>query len=315
MAIKPSLAKYVPEDIPGAQVVNLVSGTPYNIESITRFSKIPGEYLVTLLSFGLMSHANVTFYTDTDGFTRVIDSETYGCYHLDKDEEVFVPAKSTMYLKLLSDANVNNYPIRYLVRVSKPSVLEKLLYGVALSNDDIPLNNRYSLANRILTNNLPIYKPMLVSRKQISRKITATGGDNPQIGETLTVPKNRYIILDEIAVDGYESGVTDNSIVIDRDLDDDYVSLNCYAMPPFVTGVTPNIPLSYSMKLGIPATDKISIYLENGSNVTNWRVRFKYSTYVLTVPKKIKWGITLTSEEEKIASDNDLYNKVKAGLA
>jgi len=315
MTIRPSLAKYVPEDIPGAQVVDLVSGTPYNIESITRFSKIPGEYIVTLLSFGLMSHANVTFYTDTDGFTRVIDSETYGCYHLDKDEEVFVPAKSTMYLKLLSDADVNNYPIRYLIRVSKPSVLEKLLYGVALTDKDTPLNNKFELRDRILRNDIPIYKPMLVSRKQITRKITALADVNPQIGETLTVPKNRYIVLDEIAVDGFEAGVTDNSIVIDRDLDDDYVSLNCYAMPPFITGVLPDIPLSYSMKMGIPVTDKISISLENGSNVTDWRVRFKYSTYVLTIPEKIKWGLGLTDDEATIATANDLYDKVKAGLA
>ena len=315
MAIRPSLAKYVPEDIPGAQAVDLVSGIPYNIESITRFSKIPGEYIVTLLSFGLRSHANVTFYTDADGFTRVIDSETYGCYHLDKDEEVFVPAKSTMYLKLLSDAGVSDYPIRYLVRVSKPSVIEKILYGITLTDRDTPLNNMFNLRDRILRNDIPIYKPMLVSRKQITRKITATAADNPQIGETLTVPKNRYIVLDEIAVDGYETAVTDNFIVVDRDLDDDYVKLNCYAMPPFITGVLPDIPLSHSMKMGIPAVDKMSIYLENGSNVTDWRVRYKYSTYVLTVPDKIKWGLGLTDDEEALASANDLYNKVKAGLA
>ena len=315
MAIRPSLAKYVPEDIPGAQVVDLVDGTPYDIESITRFSKIPGEYIVTLLSFGLRSHANVTFYTNADGFTRVIDSETYGCYHLDSDEEVFVPAVSTMYLKLLSDADVNDYPIRYLIRVSKPSVLEKLLYGIVLTDKDTPLNNKFELSNRILSNDLPTHKPMLVSRKQITRKMTATAADNPQIGETLTVPKNRYIVLDEIAVDGFETGVTDNSIVIDRDLDDDYVSLNCYAMPPFVTGILPDIPLSYPMKMGIPAVDKLSVYLENGSDVTDWRVRFKYSTYVLTIPKKIKWGLGLTDDEETIATANDLYDKVKAGLA
>jgi len=315
MSIRPSLARYVPEDIPGAQVANLVSGVPYDIESIARFSKVPGEYIVTLLSFGLMSHANVTFYTNKDGFTRVIDSETYGCYHLDKDEEVFVPAKSTMHLKLLSDADVNDYPIRYLIRVSKPSVLEKLLYGITLTDKDTPLNNKFELRDRILRNDIPVYKPMLVSRKQITRKITALADVNPQIGETITVPKNRYIILDEIAVDGFETGVTDNSIVIDRDLDDDYVSLNCYAMPPFVTGVLPDIPLSYSMKMCIPATDKIAITLENGSGVNNWRVRFKYSTYVLTVPEKIKWGISLTDDEERIAVANDLYDRVKAGLA
>jgi len=315
MTIRPSLARYVPEDIPGASVVDLVSGTPYSVESIARFSKIPGEYLVTLLSFGFLASDNVTFYTDTDGAFRTIDSETYGCYHLDKDESVFIPAKSTMYLKLLSDANISDYPIRYLIRVSKPSIIEKLLYGVPLTDKDTPLNNKFKLRDRILSGNIHITKPMLVSRKQIARNITADADGNPQIGETITVPKNRYIVLDEIAVDGYETAVTDNFIVVNRDLDDEYIKLNCFAMPPFITGVLPNIPLSHSMKMSIPAVDKLSVYLENGSGVTNWRVRFKYSTYVLTIPEKIRWGIGLTSDEETIASANDLFNKVKAGLA
>lgn len=314
MAVRPSLAKYFPEDIPGAQVVNLVTGTPYSIESITRFSKIPGEFLVTLLSFGLSANANVTFYTHADNYERIIDAETYGCYHLDRDEDVFIPAKSTLYLKLLSDAGVSDYPIRYLIRVSKPSVLDKILYGITLTDNDNSINNMYKLGDRILRNDIPVHRPMLVSRKEIARKVTASAGIQ-QIGETITVPKNRFIVLDEIAVDGYESAVTDNTIVVDRDLDTSYISLNCYAMPPFVTGVTPNIPLSNAMRIGIPAVDKLSVYLDNDSSVTNWRVRFKYSTYVLTIPDKIRWGIGLTSKEDDIAKRNDLANKVKAGLA
>lgn len=314
MAVRPSLAKYFPEDIPGSQVVDLVSGTPYSIESITRFSKIPGEYLVTLLSFGLSANANVTFYTNADAYERIIDAETYGCYHLDNEEDVFIPAKSTLYLKLLSDAGVSDYPIRYLIRVSKPSVLDKILYGITLTDNDNSINNMYKLGDRILRNDIPVHRPMLVSRKEIARKVTASAGIQ-QIGETITVPKNRFIVLDEIAVDGYESAVTDNTIVVDRDLDTSYISLNCYSMPPFVTGVTPNIPLSNAMRIGIPAVDKLSVYLDNDSSVTNWRVRFKYSTYVLTIPDKIRWGIGLTSKEDDIAKRNDLANKVKAGLA
>lgn len=315
MAIRPSLARYTPEDIPGASVVNLVANTPYSVESILRFSKIPGEYIVTLISFSIAGRTDVSFYVNTDGTFRTIDSQTYACHTLDKDEDVFLTAKSTMDLNLLATAGVSDFPIRYLIRVSKTSVIDKLLYGIQLSDADIPLNNMFNLGNRILSGDIPIYHPALVSRKQISRTITAAGGNNPQVGETITVPKNRYIVLDEIAVDGYQTAVTDNYIVVDRDLDEEYVKLNCYALPPFITGVLPDIPLSNPLKLRIPALDKISIYLENGSGVTNFRVRFKYSTYVLTIPDKIRWGIALTPEEESIAKTNDLNNKVRAGLA
>lgn len=320
MAVKPSLAKYFPEDIPGSQVVNLVANTPYSIESIARFSKLPGEFLVTLLSFGLSANNTVTFYTNADVYERIIDAETYGCYHLDKDENVFIPARSTLYLKLLSSAIVNNYPIRYLIRITKPSVLDKILHGVPLTDKDKAINNMYEVRNRIKRNDVPVHRPMLVSRKQVARSITAGGGDNPQIGGTITVPKNRYIVLDEVAVDGYEAAVTNNFIVVDRDDDDEYIKLNCHAMPPFVYNTvaatwTPDIPLSYPMRLGIPAVDKLSVYLENGGAVTNWRARFKYSTYVLTIPDKIRWGLGLSPEESSIAKEHDLENKVKAGLA
>jgi hypothetical protein len=314
MPIRPSLARYTPEEIPGAKAVDLVTGVPYSVESIARFSKIPGEYLVTLICFSLEGRTTVSFYVNTDGVFRTIDSQTYACHTLDKDEDIFVPAKSTMDLNLLSTANITGYPIRYLVRVSKTSIIDKLLYGISLSDVDIPLNEKFKLGNRIVSGDIPTYNPALVSRRQISRTITAAGGASTQIGETITVPKNRYIVLDEIAVDGYQSGVTDNYIIIDRDLDDNYVSLNCYALPPFVTGILPNIPLSNPFKMRIPALDKLSIYLENGSPVTNFRIRYKYSTYVLTIPEKILWGVTLTADEVVIAKENDLENKVKAGL-
>lgn len=319
MSVKPSLVVCPPEDIPGAAVVNLELGVPYPVEAISRFSKIPGDYVVSLLSFSLAGTTGISFYVNTDGTFRIIDSQSYACYNLNQDEEVYVSAKTTLALSLLSDAIVPNVPIRYLIRVSKPSVIEKILLGIKLTDKDTPLNNKFELDDMLKSGYVPKWTPLLIGRKQIARTITALADANPQIGETITVPKNRYVVLDEIAVDGYEAGVTDNFIVVDRDLDDDYVRLNCYAMPPFmyntVAGTwTPDIPLSHPMRFGIPALDKLSIHLENGGNVTDWRARYKYSIYVLTIPDKIRWGIALTPDEETIASNKDLFDKTKAGL-
>jgi hypothetical protein len=318
MAINPTKALYCPETIPGARVLNLAANTPYAVESISRFSKVPGEYLVRLRTFGLGNDTTVTFYTNTDGTFRIIDSQSYACYSLARDEDVFVDAKTTLGLSLLASGIVNNYPIRYTVEVIKPSVLDKLLYGISLNENDLPINNMFSLGDMIKAGEYPFRTPLLVSRRQVARTITAAASTQ-QIGETIDVPKDRYIVLDEIVVDGYEAGVTDNFIRVDRDLDESYVSLNCYAMPPFVYGtvpgtLTPDISLSYPMKIGIPAVDKISVYLVSGSGVTDWRVRYKYSIYVMTVADKIRWNLPLTSKDEDIAKKRDLYNKVKAGL-
>ena len=318
MAIKPTLANYYPEVIPGTGVVNLVGGIPYPVESISRFSKVPGEYLVALVSFGIAGDTRVNFYTNADSGLKELDAQSFACYHLNSDDDVFIPAKSTLALRLLSTVNIANFPIRYAVKVIKPSVIEKLLYGIPLGDADTPINNMFGLGDMVLSGDVPAIKPILVKHREIARTMTAVAGTQ-QIGETITVPKNRYVILDEIAVDGYEAGVTDNFIVVDRDLDDEYVKLNCYAMPPFVYNtaagdLTPDIPLSYPMKMGIPAIDKLTVYLENGSPVADWRVRYKYSVYVLTIPDKIRWGIGLTPSEESIAISGDLHSKVKAGL-
>ncbi|GAG68413.1 unnamed protein product, partial [marine sediment metagenome] len=274
MSVKPSLVVCPPEDVPGAAVVNLLANVPYSVESIARFSKIPGEYVVSLLSFSLAGTTGISFYVNTDGTFRIIDSQSYACYSLDRDEDVYVSAKTTLALSLLSDAIANNIPIRYLIRVSKPSVIEKILLGIKLTDKDTPLNNKFALDDMLRSGYVPKRTPLLVARKQIARTISALAGVNPQIGETITVPKNRYVVLDEIAVDGYEVGVTDNFIVVDRDLNDEYVKLNAFAMPPFMYNTvpgtwTPDIPLSYSMKFGIPALDKISVSLENGGAVVN----------------------------------------------
>jgi hypothetical protein len=318
MAVKPTLAKYFPEDIPGARVVNLVADIPFSVESISRFSKVPGEYIVSLIAYSIAGTITVSFYANTDGTFRVIDSQGYACYNLDSVEDVFVHAKTTLALSLSSSINIANFPVRYVVRVDKPSIIEKILFGISLTDEETPINNKFELGNMLLAGEYPVRTPLLVSRKQIARTITAVAGKQ-QIGETITVQKNRYVVLDEIAVDGYEAGVTDNFIIVDRDLDDEYVKLNCFALPPFVYNtvagaLTPDIPLSYPFKIGIPAVDKLAIYLENGSPVANWRVRYKCSTYVLTIPDKIRWGIHLTPSEETIAKDKDMSSKVKAGL-
>jgi hypothetical protein len=318
MTIKPTLAKYCPEDIPGAHVVNLVANIPYAVESISRFSKISGDYIVSLISYSVLGNVNVSFYVNTDGTFKIIDSQSFACYHLDSDEDVFVSAKTTLAVSLASGVGVADYPVRYVIRITRPSIIEKLLLGIKLTDEETPINNMFNLGEMLLSGEYPTRQKLLVSCKQVARTITAAAGTQ-QIGETITVPKNRYVVLDEIAVDGYEAGVTDNFIRVDRDLDDEYVSLNCFALPPFmyntVAGTwTPDIPLSYPMKIGIPAVDKLAVYLENGSPVATWRARYKYSTYVLTIPDKIRWGIQLTPSEEGIATSKNLFNKVKAGL-
>jgi hypothetical protein len=72
--------------------------------------------------------------------------------------------------------------------------------------------------------------------------------------------------------------------------------------------------LSYNAPIRIVATDKLEVNVAVAAAGTYY-VRATIGIGSLTIPEKIKWGIPLSTEERKIAEQEDLYDKVEAGLA
>jgi len=72
-------------------------------------------------------------------------------------------------------------------------------------------------------------------------------------------------------------------------------------------------------RMRVPFVDKLYIELYNGSaiNYDSFRVWYKYSVYMLGISDKIKWNLSslaLSKEEQDVATEMDIWDKVKAGL-
>lgn len=312
-----------------AKIATLVANTPYRVEDLSRFAKLPGGRLVKLVRFSTQQNATTEFYANVDARSSKLRVDTLGISGLSVDTECMIPAFSSLQLYLLSSVNVTNHPVRYVIEVSKPNTLDKLLYGMSnqLTSKDEELIRKYKLTNLISTNQLipriktPVERNVVAKRWNSANPIAA--GSVTQIGETITVPPNRYGVLERIWVEGFDNiaatDITTNEIKVQRDDDVDYMSLNCFAMSPWIDETDINNPDGTSINLGtplhVPFLDRLIITLENTNLInTDFRIGYVYSMYQLGIAEKIKWGLELTPEEDMVAVQTDAYDKVAAGL-
>lgn len=334
--VKYSETKYWPEQILEAKVVDLTAGSSQTVEDLSRFARTPGEYLVTLKAFSCKQVENTDIYLNVDGSTRKLDVDSMGAGIM-QTFPVHIAAKSSFQLKLLNDTSaVTNYPVRYLVEVTEPNIIQKIIHKIALTDDEKKIAQKYNLTSLISTktilshNSHPVETNIVT--KSWSSSNTLAAGANPQVGGTISVPDNRYGVIEQIWAEGYDhdscDAITDNYINIQRDLDgsseDGYIRLNCHAMPPWVDerdtamyrdGNT-KVPWVNAADLKVPFSDKLIVDFENGSavNYDFVRVGYKYSIYVKGIAEKIKWGEQLLPKEQTLAENKDMFAKVKAGL-
>lgn len=308
-----SKAKYFPEILPGSGFGNLVANQPYTFEDLSRFSgglilKLKGVYTYNTSDV-------VTIYAGIDGVQRKFDTQSLACMNMYEKYTHYldIPAKGSLTLKVLSSADVTSYPLFWIIEVTKPTTIEKLLYGVALTDYDKSLIEKYKLTNLVSSRLVISHNDYYVERKFVSYVAgsVVASGTNPQIGSIISAPKNRYIVIDGIYfnnVVGASITPSKHLITINRDSDNEYVSIN----PTYGNDYTATYGY---MPVWIPVTDRFTAYWINTEDIpAGTIIRISYRIYPFGVSDKIRWGFTLTSDEEAVAKEKDLYDKVKAGL-
>jgi len=134
-----------------------------------------------------------------------------------------------LQLRLLDNGGggQSDYPIRYLIRVDKPTIIDKIKLKIPLTDEEKKISNKYKLPNLISTNTILVHKkePLetIVVSKRWDSTDTISAGSTTQIGDTIVMPSNRYGILEEIGIEGFDwrsgAAVTDNYIHVQRDTD------------------------------------------------------------------------------------------------
>jgi len=283
------LVKYPPEVLLQARPVDLSKGS--NI-----FAEYPrGTFVPRIIALDGVSFARydgLSFHVDVDGHTDVVTVAAVGAAKgLNYEEEVKVPATMEMVMRFIAPAAISAYQVRYKLWVGNPTTILKMLLGIPLDVRDKELAAKYGLTDELALLRPPPFNPYqgLEMFKTVTARMTASGTIF-----RLTVPDGYKAVILDIAGERPASSAQ-AYVHIERDdwpaTDDVGIDLYC------LQGLSPTIGVWPRYAMRIVALDRLLVELD-GKGSGTYKVRLGYGLGKITVPEKIKWGITLTPEEE-----------------
>jgi len=288
------VVKYPPEAFISARPVDLVAGEN-KVAEYVGFD----PYILVIQGFSFNRYAGLTFNVDVDGFTNEVSlSDLASVKGLDYEEGIKVPVTRMATMRFIAPSNITGYQWRHRVTVFRPTVALKLQLGLRLTSDEAELAQKFNL-QRLLSLTTPepfnIYSG-IEKWYTVSVSLTSSG-----TVLRLPTPKDRKVVLVGISATR-PSAPASAYLNISRD-DIDVMSLDLYCLPS----------LSYEAPVRVVALSKLEATLDVRTSGTYY-VRLVYGVGRLTVREKVMWGLDLTSTERSLAEEEDLFNKVKAGV-
>ena len=275
-----------------------------------------GDYIVQLVS--LATHPETTgngsVRVNTESGDDLIDSRTSARFYMDNLETLNIVGKTSLglYAYYPSGGSAQTLYYRYGLRITKPTVYEKILYGIPLTDEEEALNEKFEISKKIKAGVLSGEQIQKFEKiYEVAREITAAANANPTIGVEIHPTSGKKAVLLSVAT---QQHTTANQVFIKVERDrNEIIKLDTNA---FINAVdsTYNAQLNYEQPLYVPAIDKLKVSIENSVAITDFKVRFTYGIAPLTVMEKIRWNLPLTDDEAEIASSMDLYDAAIGGV-
>lgn len=255
---------------------------------------------------------------NTDAGDNLINSMVSARGHIDNAIPNVVTGKESlaMYGYYPSGGAAELMRVRAGFRITKPTVYEKLLSGMKLTDGEEALNTKFAIQKKIDAGILSGHtEPKYPEIYEVAKSITAASGANPTIGSEIHPLRGMKVVLLGIATE--EHSTADQVFISVSRENEQVMKLDSYAFKQKSNDSTNYIEeLNYEMPLHIVALDKLKVWVENtGSALTAFKVRFRYGIAPLTIIEKIRWGIPITEEESVVATEFDLADSVIAGVA
>ena len=280
-----------------------------------------GDYIVQLVTLGTHPQPTgpATIRVNSDAGDNLVNSPTTARYYMDKYEDLKVTGIESLSLYGYDPSGVAPAVVRYRygLRVTKPTVYEKLLLGMSLTDDEEALNTKFAISKKISAGILSGHTEQQFTKiYEIARRLTSLADVNPTIGSEIHPLAGQKAVLLSIAVD---EGPAANQVFVNVTRDGEQVmKMDSYAFVDSIGGATYEAESNYEIPLYVVATDKLKVWIENtvslaGAAAVN--VRYKYGIAPLTIIEKIRWGLPITDEENAIATEFDLMDSVIAGVA
>lgn len=252
---------------------------------------------------------------NSDSGTNLINSTSDARFRMDRHEDLKVTGQEALSLYGYypsGGAGGRELRYRYGLRVTKPTVYEKLLLGMPLDDLEEGLNTKFAIQKKISAGILSGQTAQQFTKiYEVAKRITATAGDNPSIGADVhPLPGHKAVLLG-VAM---QEHATKSQVFIDVTRDNEQVMrLDAYGFPDTITA-TYDAELNYEIPVYVVALDKMRVWIENTVDITGFNVRYRYGLSPLTIIEKIRWGLYLTDEEKAISTEFDLADSVLAGV-
>jgi len=289
------IVKYPPECFVEALPVDLVEGDN-RLANYINFD----PYILSFQGVSFARVDKVSFSMDVDGFSDTVRKLDIGASRgLDEEEELRVPSHTSAVMRIYTPTAITAFQWRHRVAVFRKTTALKLILNLPLTDRDRELDDKYGLSRSLM-----IYPPKpwditegIEEIKDANISLTSSGTIF-----RLPVPKNRKVVLLDLSVVRPASSAS-AYIDVQRDGVDQTLHVDPYCMPS----------LDRRCPVRVVALESILVTLDVRTAGT-YKVRLTYGLGRLTIPEKIKWNIDLSAEERRIAEEQDLFDKVEAGV-
>ncbi len=194
---------------------------------------------------------------------------------------------------LNADADVPDYKMYLGIWVVRPSVAQRILWGLPLTAEHEELSRRRGVRDSVEKGILPFPMAYQIERECMGFKhtyaeivATITSGQTTPI-ETLSPPlSDEFLVLESVTADNTDLTLANNAqIYVTRDDDTNYLKLPVFAMDK-----------AYDFPAFIPALDKLKISYYADADLTNRYVRFIIGRYKRTDLLKARFGLLASPE-------------------
>ena len=312
--VDPMRTKYWPEIFGEADYV----ATSSSGEEIGSYSSYE-DYIVQLVSLATAPETNGpgTVRVNSDAGTNLINSPSTARLYMDKMEEMKVTGVESLslYGYFPSGGLTGHMYYRYGIRITKPTVYEKILLGMPLTEKEEALNAKFSIKKGIIAGTISGRTEQHYSKiYEVARRLSDVADVNPTVGQVIHPLAGQKVVLLSIAVD---EGPAEHQVYVNVTRDGEQVmKMDSFSFQNSLGAGTYNAESNYEIPLHVVAINKMEVWVENTVSlaVTPLNVRFKYGIAPLTVVEKVRWELALTDEEKAIVSELDLVDSVIAGV-
>ncbi|MBA7570853.1 hypothetical protein ES708_12609 [subsurface metagenome] len=189
-------------------------------------------------------------------------------------------ATKSLSLVLNADAAVSDYKMYLGIWVVRPSIAQRILWGLPLAPQHEELSRKRGVRDSVVKGILPFPTSYQIERECMGFKRTyaeivanVTSGQAAQV-VALSLPESsdEFLVLESVTADNAGLTLANNAqIYVTRDDDTNYLKLPVFAMDS-----------SYDFPAFIPALRKLEISYYADADLTDRYVRFTIARYKLT---------------------------------